>query len=130
MPRHPKPRAHPRDARLSTAEELRNLRLAVQLRTDQVKLRRLEWDTQRIALPHISPLPGDSDLQMRTPMTQADLPKPKEPKQPPPYESHMDSKVYETLVNLYARDIQNEWDRNPYNWLASISAQKRRDAKG
>jgi len=124
--RFPKPKSKP----LSTAEELRNLRLAVQLRTDQVKLRRLEWDTQTIALPHISPLPGDSDLQLRTPMTKADLPTPKEPKRPPPYESHMDNKVYETLVNLYARDIQNEWDRNPYNWLASISAQKKRDAKG
>jgi len=51
-------------------ERLRNLKLAVQTRAEQVKLRRLEWDTQTLALPHITPMPGDGDLQVRKPLTE------------------------------------------------------------
>ena len=128
MPRKTYSTPKPSSAPLSTHDELRNLRLAVQLRTDQVKLRRLEWDTQPIALPHISPLPGDSDLQIRTPMTKEDLPTPKPPKRPPEILAG-DSAVYHTLLTLYAENLAKEWNRNPYNWLASISAQEKRDAK-
>lgn len=127
MPRHPRPLQR-HEHKLSTHEELRNLRLAVQLRTDQVKLRQLEWDTQTLALPHISPLPGDSDLQIRTPLIKDDLPTPRPPKRPPEILAG-DSKIYAILLNLYAEGLTNEWHRDPYNWLASISAQEKRDAK-
>ena len=63
----------PKPSALSIQEELRCLHLAVKLRSKQVKLRRLEWDTQELALPHIWPLPGDSELQIRTPLTPADI---------------------------------------------------------
>ena len=30
---------------------------------------------------------------------------------------------YKPLIDLYRQQLQDDWDRNPYNWLASISAQ-------
>jgi len=127
MPRqtHPRSKTPP----LSTYEELRNLRLAVALRMEQVKLRRLEWDTQRIALPHITPLPGDGALQIRKPLTKADLPVPNPPAKPPTFEPGDDSEVYKLLMQIYLDSVVSEKRRDPYNWLASISAQKRREAR-
>ena len=69
MPRDTHRFPKPIPEHLSTYEHIRNLRLAVQLRAEQVKLRRLEWDTQELALPHITPLPGDSELQRRRSLT-------------------------------------------------------------
>lgn len=43
--------------------------LRVKLRTEQVKLRKLEWSTHKSVLPHITPLPGDTDRQVRSPAT-------------------------------------------------------------
>jgi len=123
--RYPKPKSK----HLSTYEELRNLKLAVSVRSEQVKLRRLEWDTQKIALPHITPMPGDGPLQIRKPMTKDDLPAPRAPVEPPKIDPNVPFEYYKPLMDLYLIDIQNEWDRNPYNWLASISAQEKRDAK-
>ena len=129
MPRHPRPNQSP----LSTYEELRNLKLAVAVRMEQVKLRRLEWDTQTLALPHITPLPGDSDLQVREPMTKDDLPAPRPPAKPPVVEPGVPFEYYKPLIDIYMQQLQDDWDRNPYNQLASISAQEkfgeRREAK-
>ena len=129
MPRHPRPNQSP----LSTYEELRNLKLAVAVRTEQVKLRRLEWDRQTLALPHITPLPGDSELQVREPMTKDDLPAPRPPAKPPVIEHGVPFEYYKPLIDIYMQQLQDDWDRNPYNQLASISAQEkfeeRREAK-
>ena len=119
MPRHPRPNA----TSLSTYEELRNLKLAVAVRMEQVKLRRLEWDTQTLALPHITPLPGDSSLQVREPMTKDDLPAPRPPAKPPVIKPGVPFEYYKPLIDLYRQQLQVDWDRNPYNQLASISAQ-------
>lgn len=119
----------PKPAPLSTQEELRNLSLALTVREKQVKLRRLEWDTQRIALPHITPMPGDGELQIRKPMTKDDIPAPRPPTKPPAYHPEIDSGLYQTLMQLYLDQVQDEWDRNPYNKLASISAQEKREAR-
>ena len=115
----------PKSKHLSTYEELRNLKLAVAVRLEQVKLRRLEWDTQKIALPHITPMPGDGPLQSRKPMTKDDLPAPRAPVEPPKIDPNVPFECYKPLMDLYLIDIQNEWDRNPYNKLASISAQEK-----
>ena len=125
MPRHPRSKTTP----LSTYEELRNLRLAVALRTEQVKLRRLEWDTQRIALPHITPLPGDGELQIRKPLTKDDLPVPNPPAKPPQLEAGDDREIYKLLMQIYVDGLVAEKRRDPYNWLASISAQKKRESR-
>ena len=127
----------PKPEHLSTYEELRNLKLAVAVRTEQVKLRRLEWDTQKIALPHITPMPGDGPLQIRKPLTQNDLPAPRPPAKPPVIEPGVPFECYKPLIDIYRMQMQEDWDRNPYNKLASISAQekaeeraeKKRDAK-
>lgn len=119
----------PKTEHLSTYEELRNLRLAVAVRSEQVKLRRLEWDTQVIALPHITPMPGDGALQIRKPMTQDDIPAPKPPAYPPEMDSNIPFDLYKPLLDIYLMSVQEEWDRNPYNKLASISAQEKRDAR-
>ena len=121
MPRHPRPHQSP----LSTYEELRNLKLAVAVRTEQVKLRRLEWDTQTLALPHITPLPGDSELQVREPMTKDDLPAPRPPAKRPDIEPGVPFEYYKPLIDIYMQQLQDDWDRNPYNQLASISAQEK-----
>lgn len=125
MPRHPRPH----ETSLSTYEELRNLRLAVSVRAEQVKLRRLEWDTQKIALPHITPMPGDGPLQVRKPLTQGDLPAPRPPAVPPVREAGMPFDLYKVMIDIYRQQLQSDWDRNPYNKLASISAQEKLDAK-
>lgn len=125
MPRHPRPNS----TTLSTYEELRNLSLAISVREKQVKLRRLEWDTQTIALPHITPMPGDGDLQIRKPMTKDDIPAPRAPSKPPEYHPEMDHELYDIMMKVYADGIQDAWNRNPYNKLASISAQKKREAR-
>ncbi len=41
--------------------------LRVKLRMERVKLRKLEWEMSRYALPHITPLPGDNEVQVRIP---------------------------------------------------------------
>ena len=125
MPRHPRPHQSP----LSTYEELRNLKLAVAVRTEQVKLRRLEWDTQTLALPHITPLPGDSELQVREPMTKDDLPAPRPPAKRPDIEPGVPFEYYKPLIDIYMQQLQDDWDRNPYNQLASISAQEKYEAR-
>jgi len=125
MPRHPRPH----QAILTTYEELRNLKLAVAVRAEQVKLRRLEWDTQKIALPHITPLPGDSALQIRKPMTKDDLPAQRPPAKPPAIKPGVPFEYYKPLIDLYRQQLQDDWDRNPYNWLASISAQTKAQEK-
>ncbi len=127
MPR--KTYTFPKPQTLSTYEELRNLKLAVAVRAEQVKLRRLEWDTQKIALPHITPLPGDSELQIRKPMTKDDLPAPRPPAKPPVIDPNVPIEYYKPLIDLYTQQLQDDWDRNPYNWLASISAQEKKDAR-
>jgi len=33
------------------------------------------------------------------------------------------------MIEVYMQQVQSDWDRNPYNKLASISAQEKRDAK-
>jgi len=129
MPRITHKFPKPKPEQLSTFEELRNLRLAVSLRAEQVKLRRLEWDTQRLALPHITPLPGDSELQVRKPMKKDDLPAPTPPAERPVYTPGMPSDLYQMMIKIYLDSAQSDWDRNPYNWLASISAQEKRDAQ-
>ncbi len=110
-------------------ETLRNLRLAVQLRAEQVKLRRLEWDTQELALPHIWPLPGDSELQIRKPLTEKDMPRPKPPVQMPDFKPGMPSEVMQMMMDLYMDELRAEHDRNPYNKLSSKSAQAKAEAK-
>lgn len=125
MPRHP----GPSKPQLSTYEELRNLRLAVSVKAEQVKLRRLEWDTQRIALPHITPMPGDGALQVRKPLTQDDLPAPQPPAKAPHFEPGMDHEIYQLLMQVYLDSVRLERDRDPYNKLASISAQEKQDAR-
>ena len=119
----------PKPEHLSTYEELRNLKLAVAVRTEQVKLRRLEWDTQTLALPHITPLPGDSELQVREPMTKDDLPAPRPPAKPPQFDPGVPFEYYKPLIDIYRVQMQNDWDRNPYHQLASISAQEKAESK-
>jgi hypothetical protein len=41
----------------------------------------------------------------------------------------MDSELYGIMMKVYLDGLQDEWDRNPYNKLASISAQEKRDAR-
>ena len=124
MPRHPgNSRTHN-----PAYERLRTLRLAVQLRAEQVKLRRLEWDTQKLALPHLTPLPGDGELQVRKPLTDKDIPRPR-PAVMPEYSPDMPHELYEVLINLYMDDVRYEERRDPYNHLASITAQTLLDAK-
>ena len=108
---------------LSTYEKLRNLRLGVQLRAEQVKLRRLEWDTQKLALPQITPLPGDGPLQRRRALTEADLPRPRPPVDMPEYKPGMSYETYEVLIGLYMDERKAAERRDPYNALASITAQ-------
>ena len=124
MPRHPN---HPK--RPSLHEDLRSMQLAVRLRTEQVKLRRLEWDTQELALPHIWPLPGDSDLQIRTPLTEKDMPRPRPPVKRPDFAPGMPAELMQTMLTLYMSQLRDEHDRNPYNRLASKSAQKKKEEK-
>ena len=123
----------PKPTALSVKEELHCLHLAVKLRSEQVKLRRLEWDTQELALPHIWPLPGDSELQIRTPLTPADMPAPRPPVKRPDFAPGMPSELMQTMLELYMSELRDEHDRNPYNKRASISAQEkfeeRRDKK-
>jgi hypothetical protein len=107
----------------STFDELRNLRLALQVRAEQVKLRRLEWDTQSLALPHITPMPGDGPLQVRKPMTHGDLPAPHPPVERPKFEVGAPHGLIQTMMDIYLGQLRDEQDRNPYNKLASISAQ-------
>jgi len=121
MPRitHRSPKPKP----LSTYEELRNLSLAITVREKQVKLRRLEWDTQALALPHLTPMPGDGDLQRRKPLTQADLPAPRPPTKMPKYEAGMPQHLYSLMLDLYVKEQVEEERRDPYNKLASVTAQ-------
>jgi len=119
MPRNPR-HSNTHDA---TYKQLRNLRLGVQLRAEQVKLRRLEWDTQKLALPHITPLPGDGKLQVRKPLTDKDMPAPRPPAKIPEFKPDMPHEVYQTLLELYMFDRQQEARRDPYNKLASVTAQ-------
>jgi len=119
----------PKPTRLSLKDELHCLHLAVRVRAEQVKLRRLEWDTQTLALPHITPLPGDSDLQIRTPLTDKDMPRPRPPVKRPDFQPGMPSDVMQTMMNLYMDQLRHEHDNNPYNKLASKSAQAKADAK-
>jgi len=114
---------------LSRYEQLRDLRLAVQVRAEQVKLRRLEWDTQPLALPHITPLPGDGELQIRKPLTKGDLPAPRPPVKPPAFEPGMPSSLMSIMLDLYMTELREAQDRDPYNKLASISAQAKFEAK-
>ena len=118
MPRHPK-NSNAQDAAF---KQIRNLRQAVQLHSDQVKLRRLEWDTQTLALPHITPMPGDGELQVRKPWTDKDIPRPRPPVLPP-YEPGMPHDLYQVLLNLYMDECRFEERRDPYNKLASVTAQ-------
>lgn len=118
MPRHPQHR----NPQLSTYNELRNLRLAVQLRAEQVKLRRLEWDTQTLALPRITPLPGDGELQVRKPLTDKDIPRARPPKMPE-FQPGMPHELYQVMLELYMNDVRYEERRDPYNKLASVTAQ-------
>jgi len=113
---------------LSTNEKIRNLRQAVQLRSEQVKLRRLEWDTQKLALPHITPMPGDGELQVRKPLTEKDVPRPR-PAVMPEFKPGMPHELYEVLINLYMDELRHEERRDPYNHLASITAQTLLEAK-
>ncbi len=114
--RSPKPTAS------STYERLRNLSLAISVREKQVKLRRLEWDTQTLALPHLTPLPGDGELQVRKPLTDKDLPRPRPPKMPE-YKPGMPDELYQSMLDLYLNDLKYEERRDPYNKLASVTAQ-------
>ena len=119
----------PKPSALSIQEELRCLHLAVKLRSEQVKLRRLEWDTQELALPHIWPLSGDSELQIRTPLTAADMPAPRPPVKRPDFASGMPSELMQTMLELYMSELRDEHDRNPYNKRASKLAQAKVEAK-
>ena len=118
MPRHPKSKT----SASSTYERLRNLSLAISVREKQVKLRRLEWDTQTLALPHITPLPGDGELQVRKPLTDKDIPRPRPPKMPE-YKPGMPDELYQSMLDLYLNDLKDEERRDPYNKLASVTAQ-------
>jgi len=118
MPRQPK-NSKTQDAAF---KQLRNLRQAVQLRSDQVKLRRLEWDTQTLALPHITPMPGDGELQVRKPWTDKDIPRPRPPVLPE-YKPGMPHDLYQVMLNLYMDECRYEERRDPYNKLASVTAQ-------
>ena len=118
MPRHPN-NSNSHDA---AYKKLRNLRQAVQLRSDQVKLRRLEWDTQTLALPHLTPMPGDGELQVRKPWTETDIPRPRPPVLPD-YKPGMPHDLYQRLLNLYLDEVKYEERRDPYNKLASVTAQ-------
>jgi hypothetical protein len=92
------------------------------VREKQVKLRRLEWDTQTLALPHITPLPGDGKLQRRKPLTEEDLPRPR-PVTMPEFKPGMPRDVYHLMLDLYVKEQIEEERRDPYNKLASITAQ-------
>ncbi len=50
---------------LLSLPELQRQHLQIKIRLDQVKLRQLEWGTPKRALPHITPLPGDTAAQIR-----------------------------------------------------------------
>ena len=119
----------PKPTALSVKEELRCLHLAVRVRTEQVKLRRLEWDTQELALPHIWSLPGDSELQIRTPLTPADMPAPRPPVKRPDFAPGMPSELMQTMLELYMSELRDEHDRNPYNKRASKSEQAKFEAR-
>ena len=119
----------PKPSALSIQEELRCLHLAVKLRSEQVKLRRLEWDTQELALPHIWPLPGDSELQIRTPLTPADMPAPRPPVTNSGRFTGMPGELMQPLLELYMSELRDEHDRNPYNKRASKSAQAKAEAR-
>ena len=122
MPRTTHKFPKPEHKSLSTFEEIRNLRQAVQLRSDQVKLRRLEWDTQTLALPHITPMPGDGELQVRRALTDKDIPRPRPPVLPE-YKPGMPHDLYQLMLNLYMDECRYEERRDPYNKLASVTAQ-------
>ena len=96
----------PKPSALSIQEELHCLHLAVKLRSEQVKLRRLEWDTQELALPHIWPLSGDSELQIRTPLTPADMPAPRPPVKRPNFAPGMPSELMQTMLELYMSELR------------------------
>ena len=119
----------PKPTALSVKEELHCLHLAVKLRSEQVKLRRLEWDTQELALPHIWPLPGDSELQIRTPLTPADMPARRPPVKRPDFAPGMPSELMQTMLELYMSELRDEHDRNPYNKRASKLAQAKIEAR-
>ena len=114
---------------LSTHDALRNLHLAVRVRSEQVKLRRLEWDTQTLALPHITPLPGDGALQVREPLTDEDMPPPRPPVQMPEFKPGMPYELYQILIDVYLSELRSERERDPYQKLASVSGQAAKDAK-
>jgi hypothetical protein len=116
-------------AHLSLKDELHCMHLAVRVRAEQVKLRRLEWDTQELALPHISPLPGDSELQIRRPLTDKDMPRPQPPVEMPAFQAGMPSELMQTMMNLYMDQLREAHNNNPYNKLASKSAQAKAEAK-
>ena len=119
----------PKSAPLSRYEQLRDLRLAVQLRAEQVKLRRLEWDTQELALPHITPLPGDSELQRRRSLTQKDMPRPLPPVEMPDFQPGMPSDLVQTMMDLYMDQVRHQHERDPYHKLSSKAAQAKAEAK-
>ncbi len=123
------PRKPDHSARPSLKDELHCMHLAVRIRAEQVKLRRLEWDTQELALPHISPLPGDSELQMRKPLTDKDLPRPRPPVKLPEFQPGMPHEIIQTMMTLYMDQLRHEHERNPYNKLSSKSAQEKAEAK-
>ncbi len=125
MPRltHKFSKPKPKPDSLSAYEQLRNLKLAVQTRAEQVKLRRLEWDTQTLALPHITPMPGDGVLQIRKPLSEEDMPRPRPPKEMPELQPGMPYEVYQILLDLYLNQMQQKERRDPYNKLASVTAQ-------
>jgi hypothetical protein len=129
MPRQTHKFPKPKPESETAYEQLRCLHLAVKLRSEQVKLRRLEWDTQELALPHIWPLPGDSELQVRTPLTPADMPRPRPPVKRPDFVPGMPSDLMKPLLELYMSELRDEHDRNPYNKRASKSEQAKMEAK-
>ena len=101
----------------------------MKLRSEQVKLRRLEWDTQELTLPHIWPLPGDSELLIRTPLTPADMPAPRPRVKRPDFAPGMPSELMQTMLELYMSELRDEHDRNPYNKRASKLAQAKIEAR-
>jgi len=62
-------------------------------------------------------------------MTKDDLPAPRPPAKPPVIDPSVPFELYKPLMDIYVMSVQNEWDRNPYNKLASISAQEKRNAR-
>lgn len=84
--------------------------LRVKLRMERVKLRKLEWDMSRYALPHITPLPGDNEVQVRIPpkpelkpeLQPEPQPEPQPDPQPDPQPEPTPRTVEETLKHAQA----------------------------